>query len=142
MKVRVFQMVTAVAEIDRVSRQMIVRHGGYWPRTGYHATCDWSSPIIPRSIEGARQVIADHLNECPRFEWPLLPLPRYDVLHDFASMRPRLTARDVLPGTNLDTNERLHFGVTTEEFEVPELDEKIEIPGLTSPATPAPNSAR
>lgn len=127
MKVRVFQMVTAVAEIDRDSRQLVVRHGAYW-RSGYFASCDWASPIIPHSIDGARQVIAEHLNECPRFEWPLLPSPGYDALRPGG--RPHLTARDVLPGTNLDTNERLHFGVTTEAFEVSGLDETIEIPEL------------
>jgi len=126
MKVHVFQIVTAVAEIDRASRQMIVRHGAYWP-SRYFGTCDWSSPIIPRSIEGAREVIAEHLNSCMRFEWPLLPYPGYDDALRNRSGRPRLTARDILPGSNLDTDERLHFGVTTDTFDVPGLDDRVEI---------------
>lgn len=122
-------MVTAVTEMDSVTRQMIVRHGAYW-RSGYFGSCGWSSPIIPRSIDGAREVIAEHLNSCPHFEWPLLPSPGYEVAHRHRYVR--LSARDILPGTNLDTNERLHFGVTTEEFEVPGLNDRIEIPSMVS----------
>ena len=124
MMVRVFQMVTAAAEINRATGDMVVRHGAYW-RHGYHACCEWSSRITPQSIDGARERIAEHLNECPHFEWPLLPSPGYDVLHMYPADRPRLTARDVLPGTNLDTNERLHFGVTTSEFSVAGIDDRI-----------------
>ena len=118
MKVRVFQMVTAVAEFDKRNGNVELAHGAVWPSSGFFPSCDWRSHV--QHPQGAlfdhlRGLIAEHLNTCPAFGWGLLPTPPFKVPR---SAIPDLTARDVLPGSNLDTDTLIHFGVTTDEFDV------------------------
>lgn len=112
-RIRIFQMVSAVGELDRKTGEFTLAHGGVW-RSGFFGSCDWRHVLHRPDLEEARAVIAEHLNGCPSFPWPLLPsLDGID-----RKTLPRLKPKDVLPGSNLDTEALVHFGVTTAAFEV------------------------
>jgi hypothetical protein len=105
---RVFQMITAVLEFDRKTGAAVIRHGGVWP-SGFFPSCEWIAELPRPDLERARELIAEHLNGCRHFAWTTLP----SDIDRAAITLPKLERRDVLPGSNLDTETLIHFGVTT-----------------------------
>lgn len=119
---RVFQFVSALAEIDWRTGRVTVIHGDDLTSMTF-AVCDWRGEIERPDIERIRALIAEHLNTCQRFSWPLLPTTTTRPTNI-----PTLIARDIVPGEardlELDDDEgrpfratRMRFGVIADAFD-------------------------
>ena len=95
-RARIFQLRTGSITIEADGSMMAV-----------HEMCSIAA-VVPRvaMTDELREGIADHLNTCRRFEWPVLPSGVK------LNERPTLTKRDVHVGGG--TERTLYFGVVTE----------------------------
>jgi hypothetical protein len=112
-EVRVFQLVSAVAEFDWSSGHVSIMHGDNLTSEIFDA-CGWRGTLDRPDVNRVRETIAEHLNDCFRFEWPLLPSPGLPK----PTKLPRLTAHDILPGNCSSDNRVMRFGVVTDSFSV------------------------
>jgi hypothetical protein len=114
-KVRWFTCFAAVGQMNPGNGEFTLAHGTVWPgEIAFSASCDWRHVMRRTDIEAARIVIAAHLNECPQHHWSTLPT--VEAL-DRSSL-PKLTDRDIMPGSNIDTETVIHFGITSEAFSI------------------------
>jgi hypothetical protein len=114
---RVFQLRSAIAEYD-VTGAMTIAHGQLLRAGRIFDVCGWRETVQHLHLDEARAVIAQHLNACAKFEWPLLPTLLQRPAH---ALIPQLTWRDVIPiAVPVGCSRFLAFDVVTDNFDVGE----------------------